>query len=142
MEPERVIVPRKRKHPTTHCTECGIELSAATTTRRTDSTTWRSPCTACRGVKGRARHDAREEARRFMVTRDVCDICLQPEHRTRGGVVKLLAIDHDHRTGVNRGLLCQRCNMAIGLFADNVHLLAAAIRYLEDPPGVLLLEAE
>jgi len=41
-----------------------------------------------------------------------------------------LAVDHCHVTGKVRGLLCSKCNIAIGLLKDDVSLLATAIDYL------------
>jgi hypothetical protein len=41
-----------------------------------------------------------------------------------------LVIDHDHGSGVVRGLLCRRCNAGLGYFKDNPVLLQRAIRYL------------
>lgn len=52
-----------------------------------------------------------------------CEIC----GRTR--IVKHR--DHDHQTGLSRGLLCQRCNMALGLFDDSGSILKNAIKYLQ-----------
>jgi Recombination endonuclease VII len=39
--------------------------------------------------------------------------------------------DHDHKRKVFRGILCLKCNSAIGFFRDNLKILLAAIRYLE-----------
>ena len=53
-----------------------------------------------------------------------CAICKKPED------TKSLAVDHDHTTGRVRGLLCAKCNKAIGLLQDNENLLYSAIDYL------------
>lgn len=42
-------------------------------------------------------------------------------------------IDHDHSTGVVRGILCMPHNVALGHFQDNVVLLQEAIAYLQKP---------
>jgi hypothetical protein len=61
----------------------------------------------------------------------VCAICGQDN--TRFG--KRLAIDHDHDTGDVRGLLCNSCNGALGLFKDDVDTLKKAIEYLQKGRG-------
>lgn len=57
----------------------------------------------------------------------VCAIC-KKECKTKSR----LSVDHNHETGMVRGLLCNRCNRAIGMFEDNPEILRSAIRYLED----------
>jgi hypothetical protein len=42
-----------------------------------------------------------------------------------------LAMDHDHRTGAIRGLLCNNCNRGLGRFKDSPDLLESALRYLK-----------
>jgi hypothetical protein len=39
-------------------------------------------------------------------------------------------LDHCHDTGMVRGFLCVRCNMGLGMFADDPLLLGQAIEYL------------
>jgi uncharacterized protein YtpQ (UPF0354 family) len=43
---------------------------------------------------------------------------------------KTAMVDHNHVTGKIRGLLCCRCNLAIGLFDDNSSLLKKAAKYV------------
>jgi hypothetical protein len=40
-------------------------------------------------------------------------------------------IDHDHENGVNRGLLCNKCNFMIGYADESIETLQAAIDYLK-----------
>lgn len=40
------------------------------------------------------------------------------------------SIDHCHNTGKVRGLLCNKCNRALGMFGDNVFNMVNAIKYL------------
>ena len=41
-------------------------------------------------------------------------------------------VDHCHAYNLVRGLLCRRCNLAIGLFEDNVKFLQSAIDYIQN----------
>lgn len=56
-----------------------------------------------------------------------CAICGRTVTDVTG---RRLAIDHDHETNEVRGLLCHRCNVAIGLMKEDVELLRRAILYL------------
>jgi len=40
-------------------------------------------------------------------------------------------IDHDHKTGKIRGLLCFSCNIALGCFGEDKEVLRSALEYLE-----------
>ena len=41
------------------------------------------------------------------------------------------AIDHNHATGEFRGVLCKKCNRALGMFYDSENVLSRAIEYLK-----------
>ena len=41
-----------------------------------------------------------------------------------------LSVDHNHKTGKVRGLLCDRCNRSLGLLKDDPNLLKSAFEYL------------
>lgn len=53
----------------------------------------------------------------------ICDVCKQKVHR--------LVVDHDHRTGIVRGLVCGPCNTGIGCFQDSQAIAKSAAAYLE-----------
>ena len=55
----------------------------------------------------------------------VCDICKKPNNRKT-----YMPVDHDHQTGNVRGILCERCNKAIGLLDEIDDNFENAIKYL------------
>jgi hypothetical protein len=57
-----------------------------------------------------------------------CGICGKPNAGREGQ--KRLHVDHNHVTGNFRGLLCARCNTALGKFDDDTKLLQKAVHYL------------
>lgn len=54
-----------------------------------------------------------------------CAICRQTSERT-------LHVDHDHRTGQVRGLLCGTCNRGMGMLGDDAALLQRAADYVRN----------
>ena len=63
-----------------------------------------------------------------------CAICGQPEKHRHNGQIKALAVDHNHKTGAIRGLLCSDCNTGIGKLREDPKILQSAIRYLLGTP--------
>lgn len=44
--------------------------------------------------------------------------------------METLVVDHNHADGAVRGLLCNNCNVGIGMFGDDVNRMTNAITYL------------
>jgi hypothetical protein len=72
--------------------------------------------------------EAFDELRRAQ--QNQCAICRRPFPKDRA-----IHIDHDHGTGAVRGLLCFLCNSGLGMFADDVSVLTAAVQYLKEDRG-------
>ena len=56
-----------------------------------------------------------------------CKICNISEEENKSK----LHVDHNHKTGKVRGLLCSRCNTAIGKFKEDPEIIKRAIEYIE-----------
>lgn len=62
----------------------------------------------------------------FLEQKGCCYICKNHQSLFQ----RSLAVDHCHRTGKVRALLCDKCNVALGLVDDNIELLKLMISYL------------
>lgn len=75
----------------------------------------------------------KEDWNRFFESQNgCCAICGQQESRVnyKSGNIQALSVDHDHRTGRVRGLLCHRCNRLLGFMNDDPALLEKMVVYL------------
>jgi len=83
--------------------------------------------------------DNNEYKRKYGITLDIynemakaqdykCKICSTAKPGTR---VNRFSVDHCHKTGIVRGLLCGACNRALGQFKDSPEFLRNAADYLE-----------
>jgi len=66
-----------------------------------------------------------EERRLLHLANHQCQVC---SNKTD------LTIDHNHVTGAIRGILCRKCNSALGLVKDDAELLLKLIGYLKNAP--------
>lgn len=69
----------------------------------------------------------------------LCGICQRTAVSTsiipRGSGIPRTVVDHDHVTGVVRGLLCVPCNLMLGYADDDVAILGRGIDYLKGHQG-------
>ena len=88
---------------------------------------------SCEPGRGHLRHHGRGGEALRQDQHGLCAIC--GPWTGRRGVTRSLSVDHDHRTGEVRGLLCRTCNDIIGLWRDNPNVFKRALEYLVNPPA-------
>lgn len=127
------------------CTQCHWALPISEFgLQKKGSTKLRAVCKKCRAIKNKS--DWLEGSKRwnsiektfgitkeqyvemFRKQRGRCGICGVPQVE----LTKQFAIDHDHETGIVRGLLCSHCNIMIGQAREKITILNQAIMYLEN----------
>lgn len=111
-----------------HCKQCGREKQASW--RANNREKHNRLCADARRKKRLgiepSKYDALLEAQGGCCA--ICKgLCIT---KTGTGIQKSLAVDHDHETGAVRGLLCARCNTALGLLGDDPVRVAAALAYV------------
>lgn len=69
----------------------------------------------------------------IKIQNNLCKICNKSETiiDIRNNTIKDLTIDHCHKTGKIRGLLCSKCNKGLGLFYEDPILFEIALNYLK-----------
>lgn len=149
MPPNRVPIVDGKKI----CSMCGEWVPLELYKRSAETYAgYRSICIACRKVKEKTvyRQDqrkVRDRVRKYTygITREdwdgmfdkqegkcpICSSTLDPGVGTRQKRKGYAHIDHCHKTGKIRGLLCHMCNSGLGLFLDEPDRLRKAIEYLE-----------
>lgn len=86
-----------------------------------------SSCKYCRAKKRQQRANLQFYPILFEIQNGCCAICGRRESQFK----QKLAVDHDHKTGIIRGLLCDRCNIAVGIHQG---LKSQIEKYLETVP--------
>ncbi len=66
--------------------------------------------------------------RLYQIQSGRCVIC--KKHQTE--LKRALDVDHDHKTGFVRGLLCHNCNQGLGNFKDNISNLKKSVNYMKN----------
>lgn len=109
--------------PYPYCKECNI-IDKMTSTKPLDDLKKR---------KGKNRAlikafniDLEEYERMLSYQGGKCAICKRPSFL----LDRSLAVDHCHKTGKIRKLLCSRCNLVLGHIDDNIEILESMVKYL------------
>lgn len=124
---------------TKQCSQCLDDLPVDAFHKRKDNNgSDGRPMSRCKECHNQAQRDGRL-VRKYGLTLEqyqelldsqggVCAICKEvPQGKSRAPV------DHDHGTGIVRGILCHQCNVGLGHFRDDPKLLIAATDYLTNP---------
>lgn len=64
----------------------------------------------------------------LTIQNNVCKICKTSDP----GPKNMFCVDHCHKTGKVRGLLCYYCNTGLGFLRDDIDNMVAAIAYLRE----------
>lgn len=131
----------KTKLPWRTCLFCGQRFVVT----REDRMTCSKPCTTRVWIRNnpdkvagaRRRHNlkkkftltVKEWDKMFEEQKGRCALCRKKNPSSDG---RRLAVDHDHKRKVVRGLLCGNCNKGLGNFKEDPELLIAAIDYLQE----------
>ena len=122
------------------CKKCKVEkplTSFQTVAYKKDgSLTYKSSCNACR----RPHKILLKETRKSMPVPEghTCPICkstleqLVEQLSPQATTTQTFVLDHDHKTMTIRDYLCNKCNIALGNFDDDINLLRNAVSYLEE----------
>jgi hypothetical protein len=104
------------------CIKCGVEKPI--TMFKTEKRGTRNVCIQCRnyhlGISSRGRKQWLKEGKQIPTN---CQCCDKKSDE--------LVYDHDHKTEMFRGWICQSCNQGLGLLGDDIQSLRRALNYLE-----------
>ena len=125
------------------CTKCGKVLPAtrecfcldnrnrtglAGRCRECDRKAYRAPRRRARALKSKYGMEEKDYTKLFNRQGGYCLIC----SRHQSTMKRSLCVDHDHKTGKVRGLICNECNLVLGWSKEDVYTLKQAIKYIEN----------
>lgn len=128
---------------TRKCNKCNKILSVTNFHIKADKNNkhyrFNSPCKHCAHIGRNINyHKAYQRKRKYNLSQEDYDLKLKEQkyscaicNMRKDEYSKDFAVDHCHVTGAIRGLLCSKCNIAIGLFTENVFVMKNAINYIK-----------
>ena len=125
------------------CSKCGVEKPLedySKEKRRKDGLC--GTCRECKAAEHRAYRERNPDKRRDNHYRKIYGISLAEFNEMvaqQGGKCKIATcdgpaehLDHNHTTGELRGILCNTCNVSLGMACDSPVKLRAQAQYLEE----------
>lgn len=116
------------------CSKCGISKAINKFHKdNTNANNRRTECADCRSASRRITNITKEHRLSLQIAQNnSCAICGISNEELK----KELNVDHNHETKKVRGLLCNNCNLGLGMFKDNTTHLSMAIEYLVTHDGI------
>jgi nitrate/TMAO reductase-like tetraheme cytochrome c subunit len=113
------------------CQDCQTPKPLSDYYRRSDSSKPHNFCKVCYNDRNEQSRKLRvygiTEAEYERLAANGCNLC---GRKYSDGRANRLAVDHCHKTGKVRGVLCRRCNSGIGYFDDDAERLERAAAYI------------
>lgn len=130
--PEKKFTPIRVIDGTKQCRRCGeVKPTSDYHRKRKNGTTPHEFCRPCRNIQAKAYLYGvhADDVERLMSVRRCqgCSVAFDKNERR--------CIDHDHQTGHVRGVLCNACNLALGMMNDSPGRLRNLAAYLETATG-------
>lgn len=142
------------------CSKCGKTLGRGsfgrTYSKRGNPDGRRLECRTCTNTRLRSYYDESASTKKFayklkerygMTVEEYlsllesqgggCAICGTTQNHGRR-----LAVDHCHETGVNRGILCDECNFAVGKVKNDPAIALSLVKYLQAASDFLVVPDE
>ncbi len=137
--PDCFVVVKRTGKPFAHCRDCRAKQSRQYRSRnhetvRLKTIAARLSRNGLHKVKGKLKElrgvaVSHEQLQHFIASREpYCECCGVPLDMKQGAYG--FNIDHCHKRGVLRGLLCKECNKGLGCFKDDTGVLLKAKEYL------------
>lgn len=120
------------------CKRCHVEKSKGNFILNKSCTDgfngWCKDCTKDDGLQKKYKISLKDYKSLLVKQNEKCAICSTSDPQ---GPTGMFVVDHCHKTGIVRGLLCNHCNTGIGKLHDDPALLRKAATYIE---AFLMLE--
>jgi len=117
---------KRKGHPMSQCKACCVKRQ----TRNYNADTY-NRVTRPYQLKKKYGITPEDYTRMLEEQGGICKICGTDDPKGPHKI-KTFSIDHCHDSGSVRGLLCNRCNRALGMFEDDLELLNKVTKYLND----------